>query len=167
MSVQPLDGVSQGWPIDLLEHVPADFDEVIRPNPQEELIEGRMVQPTQGYAVADDGFTLWFGIRNDVSRIKQFTMAEAAEGTLVLIGTQHTFTEGALMEPAAGQRRHILAPGLNNFLYAAPGAGKDIGLGNIVNRHRKGEVVREVMDYVGGPHDHISAWDDAVAIHQW
>ena len=102
-----------------------------------------------------------------MSGIKQLTMAEAAEGALVLIGTKNTLTEGALMESTARQRRHILAARLSNFLYAVPGARKDIGLSNIVNRHRKGEVVREVMDYVGGPHDDISTWDDAMAIHKW
>ena len=56
--MKSLDGVLQGWPIDLLKHILADFDDTVPPNSQKELVEGRMVQSTQRYALADDGFTL-------------------------------------------------------------------------------------------------------------
>ena len=136
----------EGWPIDLFKHISAHFDDAVRPDSQKELVEGRMVQPTHRYAVADDGFTLRFRIGNYVGGIEQFTVAQAAECTLVSVGTKNTLTECALMKAAAGQRRHVLAARLCSYFHAAPMAGKDIGLGDVVYRHREGEVIGGVMD---------------------
>ena len=101
LSVKGLNGVLEGWPIDLFKHIPADFDDTVRPDSQEELVEGRMVEPAQRYAVADDGFTPRVRIRNYVGGIEQFTVAQAAEGTLVPVSTKNTLT-GMRSDEGAG-----------------------------------------------------------------
>ena len=78
--------------------------------------------------------------------IEQFAVAQAAEGTLVPVSTKNTLTECALMKAPARQRRDILAARLCSYFHTAPMTGKDIGLGDVVYRHREGEIMWGVMD---------------------
>ena len=157
----------QSRPIDFLKQILADFNDAVRPNPQEEFIESRMVQSTEGYAVNDDGFTLWFRVRNDVSCVEQFTMPESTKCALMSIGAKNTLTKCTLMQSAPGQRCDVLASCFSNPHPAAPRVRKDVGLSEVVNRHRKGQSLWGVMYHIYGPHGQISTRDYSMAIYQW
>ena len=165
--MESLNGVLQSRPINFLKQILADFNDAVRPNPQEEFIESRMMQSTEGYAVTDDGFTLWFRVRNDVSCVEQFTMPESTKCALMPIGAKNTLTKCTLMQSASCQRCDVLASRFSNPHPAAPRVRKDISLSDVVNRHRKDQGLWGVMYHKYGPHGQISTRDYAMAINQW
>ena len=78
MAVKALDRVSERRPVGFQENVWPNFDDVIRTNPEEEPVEGSVVQMAEGKAIADDGLPLGFFVRNDVGGIEKLVMPESA-----------------------------------------------------------------------------------------
>ena len=95
-------------PVRLLENRSPDFDRVVRPNGQEEAVEGGVMQLAQRQSVTDDRIALVLRILNDVRRVEQFLMPKVADGALHAIGIEHLLTKRLLMEPPADRRSHVL-----------------------------------------------------------
>jgi hypothetical protein len=68
--MKPLDRVFQGWPISLFEDICPYFDDIIRPKPDEKLVEGGMMKITEGNTVWDDRFTGRLRVRNNMRRVQ-------------------------------------------------------------------------------------------------
>ena len=115
LAVKRLNGMLECWTICFLKNVGSNFDDVVRAHSQEELVEGRMVQPAEGQSVANDRLASWFRIGNNAGRIQQLTVSQMTEGTLMPIGEKYTLTKSALVQSATCQRRDIFASDLSNL----------------------------------------------------
>ena len=166
LSVQPLNSVLKCRAVALLKNVGTNNDDSVWSHGQKESVEGRVVQPAKRDSVSDDRFTLWFRIRQDVGRLKQFAVPQATEGALIPISEKNPLAERPLMQTATGQRRDVPSP---NFSYAACGRlrlRKEIGVDCVINRHRKGECLGCVTSHIHGPHCQISARNNPVKVRQ-
>ena len=101
--MKPLNCMLKGRTIAFLENVGTNLDDSIRAHRQEESIKGRMVQSTKRYPVTHDRLPLRFCIRHDVGGVKQLTMPQTTESTLIPVCEEDTFAERSLMQSAPSQ----------------------------------------------------------------
>ncbi len=64
-----------------------------------------MMQSAKRETISNQRVAVGLGVRNNVSGIKQFLVAQSAERTLPLIGIQDTFAKRPLMQSDADDRR--------------------------------------------------------------
>jgi hypothetical protein len=105
--VKGLDRVHQRWTVALLKDVWSNLDHVVRTKAEELPVEGAVMQGAEREAVADEWLSSGLGIGNDVGRVEQLLMTEAAEGALPLIGLKHPLTKGPLVQTAPNDRGDV------------------------------------------------------------
>ena len=66
--------------------------------------------------------------------IKQFTVSQTTEGTLISVGAKHALAERPLVQSAPCQGRGILASDVSNTTGGLLRLRKELYLGGIVNR---------------------------------
>jgi hypothetical protein len=69
-AMKTLEAMDKHRPVDLFEHVPPQLNDVIRPDPQDIMVERGMMQPTQREAIRDEWLGSRIEIRKDVSRLE-------------------------------------------------------------------------------------------------
>ena len=92
------------------------LDDVVGPNGEEEPIERGVMQLAEGDAVADDRLALGVAVGRDVRRVQKLLMPESAERATVGVRSNHSLTEGDLVQPTAERRGHIGTPRLGDVL---------------------------------------------------
>ncbi len=100
----------------LFKNILADFHHVIRAEPQEVAIEGRVMQRTQCYAVSDKWLSGWLRVGHYVGGIKEFFVAQAAECALTSVRLQDAFTKGSLVESNTDHGSDVRATGASGVL---------------------------------------------------
>lgn len=112
-AVEPLEAVEEHGPVLLREDVVAYHDPVVvRPDGEEQGVEGRMVELAEGDAVLDPRLAQLLPVRHDVGRVEELRVAQAAEGALLSVRPEHPLPERALVKPPADQRGDVPAPGV-------------------------------------------------------
>ena len=76
--VESLNGMPERRTVTLCEDIGSYSDDIVRPHPNEESVEGDMVQPAKRQSVPDFGNALWLGVGNDVRGIQKLIMTETA-----------------------------------------------------------------------------------------
>jgi len=97
------------WSVLFLENILPDFDDVIRPNSEDVIVECSVVDGAHGHTVWNDGFAA-FGIFLDVSSIQQYLMPQMAECACGSISKEDPAPKQALMQSAADHHLGILTP---------------------------------------------------------
>ncbi len=100
----------------LFKNIPADFQHVVRAEPQEVAIEGRVMQRTKCDAVSDKWLSGWLRVRHYVGGIKEFFVTQAAECALASVRLQDAFTKGSLVESNTDHSGDVRATGVGGVL---------------------------------------------------
>ena len=95
--VEVLQSVQQHRTVLFVQDVLPHFDDIVGGDADEQTIERGMVQLAERHAVANRGFTIGLGIRDDMRSVEKFLMAQAAERALFPIGLQHPLAKASLM----------------------------------------------------------------------
>jgi hypothetical protein len=96
--VETLQPVDEHRAVLLSQHIFANLDDAVRPNPDDVAIKGRMVQFAERQAVRYHRFTGRMFIRKDVSRLEELVSSEVAHGVVPLIRIEHTLAKSRLMQ---------------------------------------------------------------------
>ena len=84
LQMHTLKSVEQHGPIFFFQDIVSNFDDIVGPYADHETVKGRVVQFAEGNTVTHNGIAVGFSIRDNMSRIQQFEMLEAAERALLL-----------------------------------------------------------------------------------
>src|SRR5688500_18679464 len=97
-----LEAVTQHRSVGLAEQARRYLDGVIRTDPEDVLVVGRVVQLAEGQAVGDDGIASRVGVGNDVRGIDQFGLIECANGAPDVVGGLDLAGEDRLVQAPLG-----------------------------------------------------------------
>src|SRR5687768_5066565 len=100
LPVEALEGIPQGRAVHLAEDVAAHFDRVVGAYGHEQAVECCVMDLAHGYAVRDHRLTA-DGITPNVCRIEQLEVSKPAEGTSVVVRSEHLGPEYGLVEALA------------------------------------------------------------------
>lgn len=104
-----LKSMQKHWAIPFFEDVSAHFDDEIRPHADQLLIEGSVMELAERERVGDFRFSRWIRVRNDMRRVEEFSVPQAAQRTALSIRSKNAPPELFLVYPA--DRRHFdIAP---------------------------------------------------------
>jgi len=92
-----LKSVEQHGPVLFFQDIIPNLDDIIGPYADHETVKGGMVQFAEGNTVIHNGITVGFSIRDNVSRIQQFEVLQAAECALLPICMKNPLAESALV----------------------------------------------------------------------
>jgi len=157
-------------PVILLEYVPAHIHHIVRPDPDEEVVECGVMELAQGNAVLNHGIAIRFTVRDDVGGIEELSVPQPAQGALLPVSIEYSLPEPSLVESLPNDRRDVLsAPCILGSLRS-----ESILLGPLVCLqvsaviHRDHELpVNRVISYdEHGPHRYVLPGHDAMEVHQ-
>ena len=83
--------------VDLLENVLSDLDDAVWPDAEDMTIEGGVVDLAPREPVRSDGLPTWMPVWQNVRRVEQLGMGEAAHCTSILVRDEHPLRKGTLM----------------------------------------------------------------------
>ena len=107
-AVHFLQPVQQHRPVFFSKNRRPHLDHVGRRHRQEVPVVRRMVQLAQREPVRDDRFAVGLGVPDDVRRVEQLLVPQAAQRALGLVRAQHALAKGALMEPGPRYFHHAI-----------------------------------------------------------
>jgi hypothetical protein len=153
--------MNEGGPIVLPQKIFPNLNDEIWTQPDEVPVERGMVQSTQSEPIWHHWFSARVRIWNDMSRIEQFLVAQAAERTLPVVCLKDALSKRSLMQAHPHRGSHVCsARGAGVFsgirLY---GQAKVFG---IVHRDRERQVPRVIFDNESRPSDEVLPRDNAV-----
>ena len=125
--MQPLNGVQKGRSIALTSEILPDFNSEIWSQTNEVTIKGSVMQGTKGKSIADHGLPSRFRIRNDMRRVEQLFVSQAAEGTLSSIRLKYALPECSLVQAYSDSGGHVASTRRVSFLSYAPVRSGHIG----------------------------------------
>jgi len=154
----------------LSQDVRSNLEHVVRTKAEELPIEGAVMESAEREPVADEWLSSRLGIGDDVRRVKQLFMTQAAEGALSLIGLEHPLAESPLMQTDPNDPGDV-APAstvslLADDVYFWGRPCRDKQMLRIVDGNRHGQVRRVIPDDVHGPRGQILAGHDAVKVRE-
>ena len=115
--MKPLESVFQHGSVGLFQEIAPDFDDIVRSDRQEVLVEGGVMELAEGYAVAGHGLAFGVAVRNDVRCVEQHAVLQPAERALLAIGMQNSLAKGLLMNALAGETGNVAATDFGVGLY--------------------------------------------------
>jgi hypothetical protein len=167
--MEPLQAVAKHRAVALLEHLRVNLDNIIRPDPYQEMIEGGMVNLAEGESVGHRGIPCGVSVRDDVRSVEKITVAEAAEGALVTICAKDALPESPLVQTDLDCRRNV-GPSCLDFaqFQRRPDGSLHGGLGGlrVISSDCKGQPSWVVPNDEDGPDREILPGDDPVKVDQ-
>ena len=106
-----LNAMTQHRAIDLLKKGAVDVDDVVRRDSEEVLIESRVMDLAQRQSVAYVRIAPSFPVADDVGGVQQLPVAEPANSTPGLVGSDHASPELPLVKPLADESLAVAALG--------------------------------------------------------
>ena len=92
-----LKSVEQHGTVLLFQDIVSNFDDIVWPYADHETVKRCVVQFAEGNTVIHNGIAIGFSIRDDVRRVQQFKVFQAAESALLPIYMQHPLAKSALV----------------------------------------------------------------------
>ena len=122
ISLELLETVAKHGAVDFVEDVLAHLDDQIGPDSDDVAVEGSVVQLAQCQPIRDNQFAPPMSVRENVGGIEQLDVVEPAHGARLPIGTEHTVSEGELMDSVTRQSGQVAPPGIVDYgVYANEG----------------------------------------------
>ncbi len=153
-----------------MQDVRSNLEDIVRTKAEELPIEGAMMESTECKPVTHDWLPFRVGIRDNVRRVKQLFMTQAAEGALPLIGLEHPLAESPLVHADPNGCGDVgPACSIKVFEHGVRFCGRpcrDKQMLRIVDCNRHGQVRRVVSDDVYGPRRQILARHDPVKVRE-
>ena len=82
-ALESLESVLEHRTVDFFENVRSNLDHVVRTNAKDVCIERGVMESTQGQTVRDHGLASLVRVRQDVRRVEQLPMSQAADGAVL------------------------------------------------------------------------------------
>jgi hypothetical protein len=150
--------------IHFAQNIQAHLHDQIRTDPQYVPIECRMMELAEREAIWDNGFAQGVAIGEDMGGLQEFGVAEAANRTLRLVGTEDALAEALLVKSALGHGGDVLAASLRACL------GDDLmhcgALLGCVHRHTETKARRIIGHNIDRPHRQVLTRNDAEEVDQ-
>ena len=160
LAVRFLEAVSEHGAVDLGEDVAPDLDLEVRPDSQDVAVEGGVVDLAEGQSVGHFRDAQCFAVTDDVRRVEELAVLQAADGACMSIGPHHTVPERSLVESLQRQAAGVDAVKPSLLLAERGGPQVDAGRGRVVQLDVDGERLRVVLDDEGWPEGSVVALVD-------
>ena len=160
--------MAQRGAIRLFQDILSHLDAVLRSNSDEMAVKSRVVQLAQGNAVGDERLTAGFFIADDVSRIEQLFMAQAAESALPSISGEDPGSKSSLVSSLHERPGDILAARFGLVLHDhGPVKGPvQASLLQIIHGDRERQIAGIVVHDINRPGGKVLAFLDSEEIDE-
>lgn len=95
--MKPLQAVDEHRPVRVVSNILTDFNDTIWPDPDQILVEGRVVESAQRDAILNSWLAQRMGVWHDVRRFEQLVSLESTDGAVVQIGADHALPKRCLV----------------------------------------------------------------------
>lgn len=169
-TLQALNGMSERRTVTFPKNIGPNLDDIIRPQPNEELIKCSMVEVAESDAVADYWLTSGVSVRDDMGGIQQLLVAKPTKCALPAVGLKNLFSECTLMKPDADRRSDIGTssgrPLISHGQVEILSIWRDPQMGFVIDGDREYELLRIVIDDENRPNGDIPSPGNAVKVDQ-